>query len=67
MRSLVTPFMSWIRIASGFRTDARPVFDALARHRSRASLARLDQHMLDDIGLTRDMAADEAAKPVWRD
>ena len=38
---------------------------ALTLHRQRARLAALDDHMLRDIGLTRDEAAAEAARPVW--
>lgn len=40
---------------------------ALARHRSRAQLARLDDRLLRDIGLDAATAATETAKPFWRD
>lgn len=33
--------------------------------RTRAHLARLDDHQLDDIGLTREEAAREAARRAW--
>ncbi len=33
--------------------------------RSRHSLARLDDHLLRDIGLTRAQAAAEAERPSW--
>jgi len=38
-----------------------------ARHRQRAALRELadDPHLLKDIGLTRQQALDEAAKPFW--
>jgi uncharacterized protein YjiS (DUF1127 family) len=38
------------------------------RRRLRAALRDLaeDQHLLDDIGLTRQEAIDEATKPFWR-
>lgn len=36
---------------------------ALRRNRSR--LAQLDDHLLRDIGLTRDEARAEAERPVW--
>ena len=36
------------------------------RHRSRQVLARLENHELDDIGMTRRQARLEAAKPFWR-
>ncbi|PLL13190.1 hypothetical protein C0V75_07210 [Tabrizicola sp. TH137] len=37
------------------------------RLRSRNALARLDDHMLRDIGLSQDHAHMECAKPFWRD
>jgi uncharacterized protein YjiS (DUF1127 family) len=37
------------------------------RHRARASLARLDAHMLRDIGLSPGDARAEMSKPFWRD
>lgn len=45
-------------------TDALAVWTA--RQRSRAALARLDAHMLRDIGLSAEMAETEAQKPFWR-
>ncbi len=33
--------------------------------RSRRALARLDTRGLDDIGISADRAAAEAAKPIW--
>ncbi len=36
------------------------------RSRQRKQLARLDQHLLKDIGLTKEMAAKEIAKPFWK-
>ena len=37
------------------------------RRRSRGDLARLDDRILRDIGLTRCDAANEIDKPFWRD
>jgi len=39
----------------------------LQRNRQRAALRDLadDRHLLDDIGLTRQQAMDEANKPFW--
>lgn len=37
-----------------------------ARHQSRQRLARLDGHLLRDIGLDAHGAAEECAKPFWR-
>jgi uncharacterized protein YjiS (DUF1127 family) len=38
------------------------------RQRQREALRELadDKHLLDDLGLTREQALDEAAKPFWR-
>lgn len=37
------------------------------RRRTRSALARLDDHLLRDIGLPTDHAQTECAKPFWRD
>jgi uncharacterized protein YjiS (DUF1127 family) len=37
------------------------------RRRSRRALARLDAHLLRDIGLTAEALAEEIDKPFWRD
>ncbi|AZL57709.1 DUF1127 domain-containing protein [Tabrizicola piscis] len=39
---------------------------ALTRRRDRALLARLDSHLLRDIGIDLEQAAQESAKPFWR-
>jgi uncharacterized protein YjiS (DUF1127 family) len=36
------------------------------RRRTRASLSRLDPHLLRDVGLDDSIVADECAKPFWR-
>lgn len=36
---------------------------SISRHR--AALARLDPHLLADIGITADMAHTEASRPFW--
>ena len=38
---------------------------ALVRHRQRRALAELDDRLLDDIGITRSRAMNEANKPLW--
>jgi uncharacterized protein YjiS (DUF1127 family) len=38
---------------------------ALERHRQRRALAELDDRLLDDIGITRSRAMNEANKPLW--
>lgn len=35
--------------------------------RTRQSLAKLDPHLLDDVGITRTTAAREIQKPFWRE
>ena len=35
------------------------------RRRSRIALSRLDDHMLDDIGVSRAQAQKEAQRPFW--
>lgn len=37
-----------------------------ARRRHRGTLRALDDHLLDDIGITRSRAMHEAEKPFWR-
>lgn len=37
-----------------------------ARRRDRLALARLDGHLLRDIGIDAGRAADEAARPFWK-
>ena len=41
------------------------LFDALDLRRSRQSLGALDDHMLRDIGLTREQAQAEADRSAW--
>ena len=41
------------------------LLDVLALRRSRQSLATLDDHMLRDIGLTREQAQSEADRAAW--
>lgn len=33
--------------------------------RERVALSHLDQHMLNDLGLTRDQAQREVDRPIW--
>jgi uncharacterized protein YjiS (DUF1127 family) len=56
--------------ASRLQIAAARIFDTLvlwqARGRQRRALARFDDHMLRDIGCSREEAARECAKPMWR-
>lgn len=36
------------------------------RRRQRHALAELDEHLLNDVGLSREQARREAAKPFWK-
>ena len=51
-------------------TPASPWLDTIrlwfSRSRQRRALAELNDHLLQDIGMSRDDAAREAAKPFWR-
>jgi uncharacterized protein YjiS (DUF1127 family) len=38
----------------------------LDRRRQRQALLELEDHLLDDIGLTREQAEQEARKPFWQ-
>ncbi len=42
------------------------VLDWLERSRQRRALGHLDERLLDDLGLDRARAAEEARKPFWR-
>ena len=42
------------------------VWSWMERSRQRRALAQLDDHLLRDIGLTRDEARREWATPFWR-
>lgn len=71
---------SWIQAALGTagarhrpRVSIQPLGWALgtlcvwqARSRERQALARLDDRLLADIGLTREQAQEESCKPFWR-
>ena len=39
---------------------------ALERRRQRRALAALDDHLLRDIGISREQARRECARPPWR-
>jgi uncharacterized protein YjiS (DUF1127 family) len=44
---------------------AQRLLSAIARQQQRKALALLDQHQLADIGISREAAVKEAAKPFW--
>jgi uncharacterized protein YjiS (DUF1127 family) len=43
----------------------KEILHRLALRRERARLAQLDDHILADIGISRDQALAEASRPVW--
>lgn len=47
------------------RSFARRLMAMLALRRQRHSLAEMDEHLLSDIGVTRDQARREAARAPW--
>jgi len=51
------------RAARPFRRFGLAELLGLARQRT--ALAHLDQHLLDDLGITRDEARAEASRPIW--
>jgi uncharacterized protein YjiS (DUF1127 family) len=57
-------------VALRVEVAAAQAFDTVqlwrARGRQRRALARLDDHLLHDIGCSREEAARECAKPAWR-
>jgi len=65
-RALVSSYQSnsW----SGWAAPLHELSRWSERSRLRAALRDLaeDQHLLDDLGLTRQEAIDEATKPFWR-
>jgi uncharacterized protein YjiS (DUF1127 family) len=53
--STISPW-EWLQIFSRW----------MERSHQRRGLAKLDDRLLDDIGITRSTAAGEIAKPFWR-
>jgi uncharacterized protein YjiS (DUF1127 family) len=53
-------------VRSALRAALSTLTDARARRRQRQALHTLDDRLLEDIGITREQADAEAAKPFWR-
>ncbi len=47
------------------RTSRRRLMSYLSLYRQRKALANLDDHLLRDLGLTREEALREADRPLW--
>ena len=60
------PLRLVFRALEGARV-AKVVTAWTARQQTRGALKRLDSHLLRDIGLNPTDAAEEFAKPFWRD
>lgn len=62
-----TPHHAQSRMHSGgiFKRLAAPLRRAYTLRRERQALARLDDHILADIGLSRAEALAESARPLW--
>jgi uncharacterized protein YjiS (DUF1127 family) len=61
---------NWISAANAHNPALRRVIGLLRRWRERAhsrpQLCELDDHILQDIGLTREALLRETARPFWR-
>lgn len=57
------PFLSWMEWVFALPAIARRLRE---RQRSRQQLLELDDHLLDDIGLTREQAEEIGTRPFWR-
>lgn len=56
------PFLRWL---DWLLTLPSVVHSLHKRQRGRRELLELDQHLLDDIGLTREQAEEIASRPFW--
>lgn len=61
MRTAIRRTAPALRLSLSLRTVAR----LLALRQSRARLATLDDHLLRDIGLSREQAQHESERPLW--
>lgn len=65
MSSLINNVIGRASVGAPRRSFLAHLNAAMALHRSRARLALLDTHLLEDIGLDRAAAEAEANRPVW--
>lgn len=65
MQSLMNTGLGHAALTAPRRSLMARISNAMALHRSRARLASLDAHLLDDIGLDRRTAEAEANRPLW--
>lgn len=59
----------WNRVLSRAVVEIQAIFAIVSlwrsRYQERRALKKLDDRMLNDIGITRDQALEEANKPFW--
>lgn len=65
MTSFVARKNTEIRRETTQRSFWQSLLDRMALARQRRALQQLDDHLLHDVGLTRDQAREESRKPVW--
>ena len=60
----------WLQLLQTWRNGldrlSAGIHAAIDRYRQRQALARLDQRLLRDIGISAEQAREEARKPPWR-
>ena len=66
MHTMTAPAHAGLRIARPNRLSWRTIVTAFRVMRERAALARMDDHELADVGLTREDVLREAARPFWQ-
>lgn len=65
MHALTSSRSAGARFAPSFSALIRNIVAARALARQRKALAKLDDHLLCDIGLTRSEAENESRRPAW--
>ncbi|MEM9435089.1 MAG: DUF1127 domain-containing protein [Pseudomonadota bacterium] len=58
-------YLSETRLAGGLKTRRIGLREYLSLYRERRALSHLDDHLLQDIGISRHDAQTEAERPVW--
>lgn len=53
------------RLGDTLKNVQSTLFAWVQRHRSRKALAELNEHMLRDVGLTKEQVQAEIIKPFW--
>ncbi len=61
----VRPFKSRVTSMAPKNRAVFSIFAILGLARQRRQLAKLEAHLLADIGVTKDAAISEATRPIW--